>query len=114
MKNISKEQLLKYNECFENKELLDKYLQLNMAHLQDDMRKYKKYTSATNRMETLLHKCSVLHLKVLNREVLDEEQMEFFEEMNNYNTAKNKELQRIGILAIVFSVIAVFTTFFLH
>lgn len=114
MKNISREELVRYNQCFENKKLLDKYLQLNMAHLQDDMRKYKKYVSAINRMENMLRKCSIIHLKVLNREVLDEEELTYFEEINTYNTAKNKELQRIGILAIVFSVIAVFTTFFLH
>lgn len=114
MKNINKEQLEGYNRNFENRELLDKYLQLNMAHLQDDMRKYKNYVGAINKMDALLRKCSEIHLKVLHREVLDEKQMGFFEEINNYNTSKNKELQRIGILAIIFSVIAVLTSLFLH
>ncbi len=114
MKNIEFEQLEQYNINFENKDILDRYMQVNMAHLQEDMRKCKKYVSTFNRLDALMKKCSEIHLKVLHKQKLEERHFEMFEEINNYNAAKNKELKIIAVLAVVFSIVAIFTTLFLQ
>ena len=40
MKNIDVEVLAQYNANFDNRELLDKYLQVNIAHLEEDIKDF--------------------------------------------------------------------------
>lgn len=112
MKNIEIEELEQYNDDFKNRDSLDKYMQVNLAHLEDDLKKYGKQTHICNKIEIMIRYCSEIHLRILNREKLEEEHIKQFKEINDYNTAKNKEIKRIAILAVVFSILAIITSLF--
>lgn len=107
MKNIEKEMLYAYNLNYENKEILDKYMRLNLAHLEDDkkrMKKHLKYLAYVNNMYAV---CNDIYLKILKNQKLTEEDILAFDEINKYNTAKNKELKLIAVLSVVFSILAI-------
>lgn len=113
--NVKNADVQRYNEKMDNSNEMYKYMQVNIVHLQDDIARFtrKGYSQIQLQKLTDLHKiCISIQDKVTYNEQLSESEIKAFEEINQYNTAKNTELIRIAIFTVIIAVVGTIIRFF--
>lgn len=111
MKEIRQDDVLRYNATHDNRDLFDAFLQVNTAHLEEDIRKFGKNQYMRNQLEDLLKNAGKFHLKILQNSVLTEEDLQVLEMLNRYNNGKNKQLRAMIIMTILFTLLAIALSF---
>lgn len=111
MREIQKDDVLRYNKTHDNGDLFDVFLRVNSAHLEEDIGKLGKNQYVRSQLEDLLKKAAKIHLKILQKLVLTEEDMKVLEMLNRYNVGKKKQLRTLLIMTIVFTLLAIAFSF---
>ncbi len=105
MKNISTEQLTDYNNEKENIKELRYFIKGSIIHLSEDSKQFRVRGRDISQFENLLKNCYDIENKLTAKLQLTDSDIESFQRLNKYNSAKNLQFLYFSLFVLIIAVV---------
>lgn len=117
MKNIDMSVVEQYNNKAIGGDIIYDFIKGNLIHLDEDIKRYSKKGYSQSefmvKLKDLREMCVSIQDKVTFNKPLADCDIQAFDEINKYNTAKNSEMKRLAILTVVVVIVGGIISFLL-